>query len=84
MIAGSLDGYTRFHFETGFRTLLADIGDQTIFFNAGFRYYKESNAPAAVKAVKLDKFSYFVASITSNSGLFVSYSNGKLPFDAKK
>ena len=83
VFAGNLDGYTRFHFETGFRTLVADIKGQTIFFNAGFRYYKEFKAPAAVKAVKLDKFSYFVASITSSSGLFVSYSNGKLPFDAK-
>ena len=83
MLTGNLDGYSRFHFETGFRTLLAGIRDESIFFNAGFRYYKEFNAPISVKAMKLDKFSYFVASITSTSGLFVSYSNGKLPFDAK-
>lgn len=82
ILTGNLNGYSRFHFETGFRTLLAQIKDQTIFFNAGFRYYKEFNAPVSVKTAKFDKFSYFVASLTSSSGLFVSYSNGRLPFDA--
>jgi hypothetical protein len=82
ILTGNLNGYSRFHFETGFRTLLAQIKDQTIFFNAGFRYYKEFNAPVSVKTANLDKFSYFVASLTSSSGLFVSYSNGRLPFDA--
>jgi hypothetical protein len=83
MLTGNLKGYSRFHFETGFRTLLADIKNQAIFFNAGFRYYKEFNAPAAVKLVNLDRFSYFALSITSSAGLFISYSNGRLPFDAK-
>ena len=81
LLAGDLNGYSRFHFETGFRTLLAEVKNQTFFFNAGFRLYKEFNAPAPVKSVKLDKFSYFSASITSNSGLFISYSYGNLPFD---
>ena len=82
-LVGNLNAFPRFRFEAGFRTLLAQILDNTIFFNANFRIYKELDAPVIIKNAKLGHYVFFTSSLTSNKGLFVSYSNGKLPFDAQ-
>ena len=82
-LTGDLNGFARFFFETGFRTLVVQTAGNTIYFNADFRVYKELNPPAQVKQANLDQFIYFTSSLTSNKGLFVSYSNGHLPFDAR-
>jgi hypothetical protein len=82
-LAGNLNAFPRFRFEAGFRTLVAQIDEQTIFFNADFRIYKELGADQNIKNANLDQFVYFTSSLTTNKGFFVSYSNGKLPFDAQ-
>lgn len=82
-LTGDLNSFPRFRFEAGFRTLMAELADLTIYFNADFRIYQEFGAPAEIKDAGLDQFVYFTSSLTSNKGFFVSYSNGKLPFDAQ-
>ena len=81
-ITGNTDGYERFNFESSFRTFVARVEKENIFFNADVRYYKEINASNAIKAANLDEFFYFVAALQSTSGFYVSYAKGKLPFDA--
>ncbi len=82
-LAGNLNPYPRIKFETGFRTFITRIKKENIFFSANYRYYQELNAPAEIKKEELDTHSYFVMALQSTSGFYVSYANGKLPFDAK-
>jgi hypothetical protein len=83
-LLGDEKQFVRFRFETGFRTLLANINDIPIHFNAAYRYYRELNAPQQVKAAGLHRFSYFTCSLTGNDTYFVSYSYGNLPFDHRE
>jgi hypothetical protein len=82
-LVGNTNPYPRIKFETGFRTFISRIKKENIFFNANFRYYKEINAPNAIKNAKLNAQTYFVMALQTTLGFYVSYANGKLPFDAK-
>lgn len=82
-VAGNLDGYERMNLESSFRTFVAKVEGENIFFNANIRYYKELGASDAVKAADLDEFFYFVGALQSSSGFYVSYARGALPFDAQ-
>lgn len=82
-LIGNLKPYPRIKFETGFRTFITRIIKENIFFNANYRYYHELDAPEVIKKANLSSDSYFVMALQSTSGFFVSYANGKLPFDAK-
>ncbi|MCF2518543.1 hypothetical protein [Dyadobacter sp. CY351] len=75
--------FPRINFEISFRTVMAKAGSQILYFNSSFRYYKELNPNQTIKASNLDRFRYYAASITSSSGLFISYTSGQLPFDRK-
>jgi hypothetical protein len=75
------NAFTRFRFETTFRTLIADIDNMPLHFNAAFRFFKELNAPTIIRNANLDSFHYFTCSVTGNNTYFISYSYGKLPFD---
>ena len=81
MDPGNENQFARFRFEAGFRTLLAQVSNVRIHFNAAYRFFKELNANAAIKTAKLDSFSYFTFSITGDETYFFSYSYGNLPFD---
>ena len=82
-LIGNLDPFPRFKFETSFRTFISRIHKENIFFNASYRYYQELSAPAQIKNANLGSINYFVMSLQSTSGLYVSYATGRLPFDAK-
>ncbi len=73
--------FTRFRVEANFRTLIADINNTTLYFNAAYRYFRELNAPAMIKAAGLQQYSYFSMSVTAADNYFFSYAYGKLPFD---
>jgi hypothetical protein len=79
---GETSGFERYNLESSFRTFVARVENESIFFNADIRYYREINASAAVKANNLDEHFYFVGALQSSSGFYVSYARGKLPFDA--
>ncbi len=80
-IEGNVKPYTRINLEIGFRTVLTEVLNQTLYFNSSFKYYRELGASLNIKKNKYSDFSYFTASLTTTSGLYVSYSFGKLPFD---
>ncbi len=73
--------YTRFRGELAFRTPIARLGDDRVYFDANWRYYRELNASQIVKDADLDEFEYLVLTINSTGGPFVSYTKGRLPFD---
>ncbi|MFA6151854.1 MAG: hypothetical protein WC716_11080 [Chitinophagaceae bacterium] len=82
-LTGNLNPFPRIKFETSFRTFIARVKKENIFFNANYRYYQELNAPATITKANLSAHSYFVMALQTTSGFYVSYANGRLPFDAK-
>lgn len=80
-IEGELKPFPRMNIEIGFRTVLAEVSNQTLYFNSSFKYFKEIGASSNLQKNNYSDFSYFTASLTTSSGLYVSYSYGKLPFD---
>ena len=83
-LVNNSDPFPRFKFEAGFRTFISRIRKENIFFNADFRYYNELNAKDVIKNADLATQTYFVMALQSTTGMYVSYANGKLPFDARK
>lgn len=81
LVASELKAYPRLNFEIGFRTIAAEYEDETIYFNAAYKMFKEINPSIAVKESSYDLFNYLTLSLTTTSGMYVSYSFGKLPFD---
>ena len=81
-LTGNENSFARLNMEIGFRTLISEFKDQSIFFNADLRFFKEMNAPDIIRQVNLDKHTYFSASVSSSKGFFASFAAGKLPFDA--
>lgn len=81
-LTGNENSFARLNMELGFRTLISEFKEHSIFFNADLRYYKEMNAPVIIRQVNLDKHTYFSASVSSTKGFFASFAAGKLPFDA--
>jgi hypothetical protein len=80
-IEGALEPFPRVHFEIGFRTVLTEISNQTLYFNSSFKYFKELGASSNIRNTNFSEFLYFTSSLTTSAGLYVSYSYGKLPFD---
>ena len=62
--------------------LRSEVGD--VYVESDLRWYRELGAPAAVSAIGLDEFTYFVAALVSSEGPYVSFSTGRLPFDAQQ
>jgi hypothetical protein len=79
----NLDAFPRFKVEAAFRTPIASRGDNDVSFESDFRWYRELGAPAGVGQAGLDEYTYVVAAITTTLGPFVSFSAGRLPFDAR-
>lgn len=82
-LTGNLNPFPRVKLETSFRTFITRIKKENIFFNANYRYYQEINAPEEITNANIAINSYFVMALQTTSGFYVSYTNGKLPFDAK-
>jgi len=82
-VSGKLDPYTRLRFEAAFKTEVAAIGKQVIWFSADYRWFHQLGAGQALVNAHIDEFNYFTCNLASNNGFFVNYSSGKLPFDVK-
>lgn len=82
-IEHELQSFPRLNLELGFRTVITEVSNQVLFFNSSLQYFQEVNASDAIIAHNLDDFLYFTSSISTSTGLFVSYSSGNLPFDRK-
>ena len=80
---GAEGKFERMKGEVYFRTPIAKVGKQDIYINADFRYWKEIDPIDAIELAELDEFDYTTLSISSGNGIYVSYSEGRLPFDLK-
>ncbi len=76
--------FTRFRLEAAFRTPIARIPNSDFaYFEANYRYYQEFTASSEVKQANFDNFQYLGSELILPNGLFVGYSTGRLPLDAK-
>jgi len=82
-LLGRRDSYLRARTEVGFRTELARNGSRVVHASAAWRVYQELGAEAAVTGAGLDRSSYVVATLSSSAGVFISYTDGRLPMDAE-
>ena len=82
-LVGNLNAYNRIRFETGYRTLVTIVKNQSFYFDLNYRYYFELSAPKTIITAGLDSYSYIAMAIQSANGIYVSYANGRLPFDLK-
>jgi len=75
----TLRNYDRYSIEASyqFQTGIALFPD----IELDYRWFRESNAPAAIKAARLDKFDLLTVRLGVMENFFVAYSDGKLPFD---
>jgi hypothetical protein len=82
-VTGGLNPFSRFRFEASFKTKAARVANKAIYFSADFRWYRELFATSAELGAGIASQTYFVATLESNNGFFVSYTAGRLPFDKK-
>ena len=78
--AGDESGYTRISGEFSLVVPLTKLASVPYSFTFSYRAYEELDASDIVKNANLDSFQLRTYSITSPTGLFVSYSSGRLPF----
>lgn len=82
--AGDTSDYWRLGFEAAMKTPIFRLNDTRFLANISYRYFQEFNASVAVRAADLDRIDYLAIGIEQEgTGLFVTYSTGQLPFDAK-
>ncbi len=81
-VVGGDAPYGRFRGELAFRTPVAEVGANRIFFDANYRVYAEIDPADEVKYADLDTYNYVVLTLSSTNGVFASYTDGKLPLDA--
>ena len=74
--------YWRANGEVSFKTDLASIQGKRLYLGAGYRYFQELSASAAIQGAKQD-YSHYIATYLEYRGVSVSYTNGKLPLDHK-
>lgn len=77
------DLFPRFRTEVAFRTHVADVMQNGIWFSTSYRLYQEIGASAQIRQADLDQHSYVVAMLELPFGINVSYASGKLPLDRK-
>ena len=79
--AGETSDYDRLRLEASFRTPIARYGDDEIYISVNYRYYEERDAPPAVKAADLDSSKLFTIVLGGEDSIYVSYTDGRFPFD---
>ena len=79
-LAGDSSDFTRVDAEVSYRSPLARVGNDNLYLSANWRYYRELNPINAVRDADLDEFSLLTLAIGGTEGVFISYSDGKLPF----
>jgi hypothetical protein len=80
-LVGEAADFDRLRIEASFRTPIARAGEDRLYISANYRYYKELDASAAVRSLGLDSFDYYTVVLGGSEGVYVSYTEGKLPLD---
>ncbi len=79
--AGDDSDFNRIEAELSFKTPIARVGENAVYIAMNYRYFKEIDAAPAVENADLDRFDFFTITLGGDEGLFVSYTDGKLPMD---
>jgi hypothetical protein len=79
-IAGDDTSYTRLSGEFSLVIPLTKLAGIPYAFTFSYRVFEELNASDIVKGENLDSYQLRTYSLTSPTGLFISYSSGRLPF----
>jgi hypothetical protein len=79
-LAGDTSDFTRVDAEVSYRSPLARVGNDSLYLSANWRYYRELDPIQAVQDANLDRYSLLTLAIGRTQGVFISYSDGKLPF----
>lgn len=80
-MAGDDSTYYRFSGEVSLWIPVGNFFNQHEVFTFNYRYYSELSPSDIVKNAKLDAYNLRTFGLTSPTGLFVSYSSGRLPFE---
>lgn len=81
--AGDKSDFWRYDIEISFGSSLGRWRGGHVVWENNFRYYAEIGSSETVRREGLDDHIYFVTAITIPNGMFISYSTGRLPLDAK-
>lgn len=82
-MVGDDSSYYRFSGEVSLWIPIGNFFNRDEAFTFNYRYYSELSPSDIVKSAKLDTYNLRTFSLTSPTGLFVSYSSGRLPFELK-
>ena len=82
-VTGALNPFTRLRFEASFKTEAANVGGQTIWFSADYRWHHQLSPSQVLINAHIATFNYFSCNLSASNGFFVGYSAGALPFDIK-
>jgi hypothetical protein len=78
---GEADPFYRFTAAVSYKSALAPLPGGQLYLEAALRYYREFAPAAVVEGAGLDASTYFTVSIAAPNGLYVAYSDGRLPLD---
>jgi len=80
--AGDSSDFMRLSAEVAFKTPFFQFREETYYLDTSYRYFDEFDPAASVRSADLDAFDYWAVGIVSDSGWFLTYRSGQLPFDA--
>jgi hypothetical protein len=83
-VAGDDSDYYRFSGALTLWIPLPGFFGENLTLTGSYRHYRELDAADIVKGASLETHNMRTIALTSPTGLFVSYSSGKLPFDLKE
>lgn len=83
LAVGASSDYDRVAGEISFKTPIARVSGEKVFFSANYRLYQELDASSAVELAGLDRYHYTALAIGSVTGPYISYTRGRLPLDAR-
>ena len=82
-LAGDDSAYYRVSGELSLWIPIGNFFGRREVFTFNYRHYRELSPSDIVKNANLDAYTLRTFSLTSPTGLFVSYSSGRLPFDSQ-
>ena len=80
-LSGDDSDFDRLKLEISFKSPIARVKDQSYFFALNYRYFAEISPSDVVEEVGQDSIDYLAITIGADSGVFFSYTDGRLPFD---
>lgn len=81
--AGDASDYYRFSGEISLWIPIGTYFDKNLVLTVNYRNYQELNPSDIVKIAHLDSYNLRTFSLTSPTGLFITYSSGRLPFETQ-